>query len=64
MMLTAKEREILRHVVAGLMNKQIADREGITLPTVKTHLHNIAIKTKCRSRTQMAVYAMREGIAA
>lgn len=44
--LTPREREVLSEVVQGLLNKQIADRLGITERTVK--LHRTAITTKLR----------------
>lgn len=35
--LTPREREVMELVVAGLMNKQIAERKGLAVQTVKIH---------------------------
>ncbi|RJL34607.1 DNA-binding response regulator [Bailinhaonella thermotolerans] len=53
--LTAREREVAELVAAGLTNRQIARRLGITLETVKKHLTHILAKTECPSRTVLAV---------
>ena len=42
--LTAREREVLQHVVAGKLNKQIAAELGITEITVKVHRRHIMEK--------------------
>ena len=47
--LTPREYEVLRHVVRGRMNKQIAADLGITERTVK--LHRTAMTTKLRARS-------------
>ena len=36
-MLTAREQEVVRLIIAGRLNKEIADQLGISLPTVKFH---------------------------
>ncbi len=60
--LTQREVEILQHVVAGLANKEIGYRLGISERTVKNHLSNIMEKLHVNSRTQAAVYALRTGL--
>jgi len=60
--LTNREVEILQHVAAGLANKEIAARLGISERTVKNHLSNIMEKLHVNSRTQAAVYALRSGL--
>lgn len=47
--LTVREREVLAHVVSGLMNKQIAHLLGLSEITVKIHRGNVMKKTKARS---------------
>jgi FixJ family two-component response regulator len=47
--LTPREREVLDLVVAGLLNKQIADRLGTSELTVKTHRAHVMEKTKADS---------------
>ncbi len=60
--LTQREGEILQQVAAGLANKEIAHRLGISERTVKNHLSNIMEKLHVNSRTQAAVYALRSGM--
>lgn len=47
--LTAREAEVLPHVTAGLMNKQIAGELGISEVTVKVHRGNIMRKMGVRT---------------
>jgi FixJ family two-component response regulator len=47
--LTAREREIFAQVTAGLMNKQIADRLGLSEVTVKIHRGHMMRKMNARS---------------
>ena len=60
--LTARELEVLRLVTAGLRNKEIAVQLGISENTVKYHLRNILEKLHAQSRTEVATYALREGL--
>jgi DNA-binding CsgD family transcriptional regulator len=57
--LSPREMEILRLVVTGLTNRQIAERLVISLGTVKAHVHNIFEKLHAGTRTQ-AVRLARE----
>lgn len=61
--LTARELEILRQVAQGQSNKEIAAGLVITEETVHTHVSNILAKLHLASRTQAALYALKEGIA-
>jgi len=61
--LTPREVEVLRLVAQGLENWEIAERLVITEATVRTHVSNITSKLHVASRTQAALYALREGIA-
>jgi len=47
--LTPREKEVLELVVAGLLNKQIADELGTSELTVKTHRAHVMEKTKADS---------------
>ena len=47
--LTSREREVMTQVAAGLMNKQIAAKLGITEITVKVHRGHMMRKMKARS---------------
>ena len=61
--LTPREVEVLRLVAQGLENLEIAEKLVITETTVRTHVSNIMSKLHVASRTQAALYALREGIA-
>ncbi len=60
--LTEREMDVLRLLARGQANKQIARSLYIGEKTVKTHVRNILIKLKVRSRTQAALYAARTGL--
>ena len=49
--LTPRELEITALVSAGLRNKEIARRLGLTEGTIKAHLHNIYQKARVPNRT-------------
>jgi len=60
--LTEREVEVLELVTAGLRNKEIAARLGISENTAKFHLRNILEKLHAGSRTELAARAVREGL--
>jgi len=60
--ITPREHDVLRLVVEGLPNKQIAQRLGIGEKTVKTHVSRVLAKLGVADRTQAAVLAIREGL--
>lgn len=60
--LTEREREILQLLARGANNKEIAHHLVISVNTVKVHLRNIFAKIGVTSRTEAAVYAIREGL--
>ncbi len=60
--LTERELEVLRLIAQGLSNREIADRLTITERTVCTHVSNILTKLHLASRTQAALYALKEGL--
>ena len=55
--LTPREREVVALLVAGMSNKEIAQRLDIALYTVKSHIRNIMDKLALRSRLRIAAYA-------
>ncbi len=59
--LTPREIEVLRLVVQGLLNKQIADRLQIGLTTVISHRRNIVAKLHIRSVSALTIYAVTKG---
>jgi DNA-binding NarL/FixJ family response regulator len=59
--LTRRETEILRHVAAGLQNKEVAHRLGLSLATVRNHVHNILDKLGVHSKLEAVSLAFRNG---
>jgi len=60
--LTMRELEVLRLVGAGKANKEIAAELSISERTARTHVSNILAKLQLGSRTQAALWAVREGL--
>jgi two-component system nitrate/nitrite response regulator NarL len=60
--LTPREREVLRCVADGRMDREIARLLSISLSTVKTHVRNILSKLHATSRHEAALVAMRQGL--
>lgn len=60
--LSHRETEVLKLMVDGLSNKEIADRLVIGVSTVRTHVEHILEKLSVSGRTEAAVKAMRRGL--
>src|SRR5205814_2044736 len=52
--LTNREREVVRCIVAGMSNKDIARRLNLAVSTVKSHVHNVLGKMELTTRGQLA----------
>ena len=61
--LTRREREVLEHVIAGRLNKQIAASLGTVEKTVKVHRGRMMAKLGVRSVAELVRLADRAGIA-
>jgi NarL family two-component system response regulator LiaR len=61
--LSGRELEVLRLLAQGKSNREIAEQLVITELTVRTHVSNILGKLHLASRTQAALYALKEGLA-
>jgi NarL family two-component system response regulator LiaR len=61
--LTERETEVLRLLAQGHSNREIAEMLTISEATVRTHVSHILAKLNLCSRTQAALYALREGLA-
>ena len=60
--LSCRELEVLKLIVEGLSNKEIASALTISESTVKNHLNSILGKLRVNDRTQAATMALRRGI--
>lgn len=61
--LTSRELQITRLVAKGLGNEDIGERLDIVPRTVGTHVSNILAKLGLANRTQLALFALRHGLA-
>lgn len=60
--LSSRELEVLRLLVAGRSNKEIASELGITEATVKSHVSTILARLNVSDRTQAVVTALQRGL--
>ncbi|MBR2862122.1 MAG: helix-turn-helix transcriptional regulator [Bacteroidaceae bacterium] len=60
--LTPRETEVLRLIVSGLINKEIADRLNVGLTTVISHRKNLIEKLGIKSVSGLTIYAVTNGI--
>jgi len=60
--LTPRETDTLRLVAKGLANKEIAAELGVSEVTIKTHVSSVLSKLDLQSRTQAALFALKEGL--
>jgi DNA-binding CsgD family transcriptional regulator len=59
--LTPRETEVLQLVASGLQNKEIAQKLGLSLATVRNHVHNALEKLNVHSKLEMVSMAFRRG---
>lgn len=60
--LSPREKEVLRLMVKGLINKEIGEALSISLPTVIFHRNNICAKLGTRSIGRLTIHAVLSGI--
>lgn len=60
--LSAREQEVLKYVVLGYLNKEIAEKLHVTMATVAFHRNNISEKLGSRSLGHLTIYAVMHGI--
>jgi DNA-binding NarL/FixJ family response regulator len=60
--LTAREREVVTLIAAGLSNEEIADKLYMSVSTAKTHATRAMIKLGARDRSQLVVFAYESGL--
>jgi NarL family two-component system response regulator LiaR len=61
--LTQREREVIRLVALGHSNREIAEALVISEKTAKAHVSNMLGKLGLEDRTQLAIYAIKNGLA-
>jgi DNA-binding NarL/FixJ family response regulator len=60
--LTGREQSVLKHLLKGMSNKEVADKLKISPHTVITHRKNLVEKTGIRSLSGLAIYAILNNI--
>ncbi len=60
--LTPKECDIIRYLIKGKSNKEIASSMKIRPSTVNAHLDNIYMKLGCRNRVTASLLAVKNGL--
>lgn len=60
--LTPREREVLKGIVSGFINKEIAAQMGVSVATVITHRNNLTDKLGTRSVAALTIFAVMHGI--
>ena len=60
--LTEREIDVLRLLLAGNSNKEVADKLNISTHTVISHRKNITAKTSIKSLAGLTIYALQNGI--
>ena len=60
--LTPRESDVVKLIVKGLRYKEIADDLGLSYETVKTYVGRIRRKLSVSSKTEIALWAVRNGI--
>jgi RNA polymerase sigma factor (sigma-70 family) len=61
--LTPREFDVLKLVIAGMLNKQIASQLGTTEATIKVHRGRVMEKMEVKSVAELVILAQRAGIA-
>lgn len=60
--ITGREMDVLRLVAQGMSNREIAEALVISEKTVKTHISSLLGKLLLGDRTQLAIYALKNGL--
>jgi DNA-binding NarL/FixJ family response regulator len=58
---TPREAEVLFHIAAGRQNKEIARQLGLSVSTVRNHVHHILVKLGVHSKLEAVSLCFRNG---
>jgi DNA-binding NarL/FixJ family response regulator len=61
--LSRMELQIIRYIGAGLKNQEIAEKMRLKMGTIRNHISVILQKTALHNRTQLAIFAVQNGLA-
>ena len=61
--LTGREAEVLKYLIQGYTNRQIAEHLVVTTATIKAHVSSILRKAGVKNRLELALYATAHGYA-
>ena len=59
LLLSKREREVLKYIAEGLSSKQIAARTSISVNTVNNHRNKMLKKTNCRNSYELIIYGVK-----
>jgi DNA-binding NarL/FixJ family response regulator len=59
--LSDREKELIRFIAAGLRNKEIAEKLGLSIKSVEANRSRLMTKVNCSSAAELVRYAVREG---
>ncbi|MDZ4907281.1 response regulator transcription factor, partial [Clostridium perfringens] len=57
-----KEFQIIKYIAEGLTNKEISEKLYLSEGTIKNNITNVLSKLNLRDRTQIAIFAFKNGI--
>jgi DNA-binding NarL/FixJ family response regulator len=60
--LTAREREVLKHLADGATSREMAEKLFISVATVKSHRNNLMKKLRCNDMAGLIKLAIRKGL--
>ncbi len=60
--LTDRERDVFDRMARGMNNSEIAEEIIVSEGTVRTHVANVLAKLQLRDRTQVMIYALKQGL--
>ncbi len=60
--LTKKEIEIIKYIALGLTNKEIAEKDLLSIHTIQTHRKNILKKLELKNTSELVMYAVKAGL--